>query len=763
VADGILAAMEVLPVGVLLVQCVQGGEPVLLGHNAACRRIAGVAGAPGTRVADLPWSLHLPDRITRVAPEDGPFSTAARTGEAVPEQELHLRRRDGDWRVLLVSATPIPGTPGSESRRAMGILHDVTERRRAEDGLSRRGQLFRLVVETSPDPVFVKNREAQYLFANPATLAALGRRAGEVLGRRYAELPGAGEEASGVEASDRRVLDGGKEEVVEETVPTPLGPRVFLITKSPWRDSSGLVIGLIGMGRDITERKHAEEALRASERRFRALIERSSDVLLLLDGQGRIGLWSAAAEATLGWTAGERTGKPALDLVHPDDAAAVGDAFLRMKAAAGAVVRHRARLRHRDGTWRLVEGVGRDLRGDPSIGALVLNVRDVTEQARTEELLLQGRKLDSLGLLAGGVAHDFNNLLTIILCSVEAERMALDAGEPVAREEVDQIRNAGERARDLTRRLLAFARRQVIEPATLDLGEMVAGSERLLRRMLREDVRLEARRAPGLWPVRCDPVQLEQVLFNLAVNARDAMPAGGTLSIATENVAAGLGEPGVPDGDWVRLRVADSGTGMSQEVQEHLFEPFFTTKQAGVGTGLGLATVYGTVRQAGGHVRVRSNPGQGTTVDVLLPRAEPEAAPERIEAASRTSGGTETVLLVEDDPDVREAAARALRAGGYQVLTAEGPERATEVLRACASPPDVLVTDVIMTGSTGRALADRLREDRPGLPVLFLSGHAHDLIAPCGVLDPGSAFLAKPFTPSALLGKVREVLDAVPA
>jgi nitrogen-specific signal transduction histidine kinase/CheY-like chemotaxis protein len=392
---------------------------------------------------------------------------------------------------------------------------------------------------------------------------------------------------------------------------------------------------------------------------------------------------------------------------------------------------------------------------------MVLNVRDVTEQVRTEELLLQSQKLDSIGRLAGGIAHDFNNLLTVILCSAESEREALDAGRSVSREDIEQIRQAGERARGLTRHLLSFARQQVTAPATVDLNATLAGSERLLRALLGEAVRLETSPGPDLWPVRCDPAQIEQVLFNLAGNARDAMPSGGTLSIFTANVQSGSGRSDPPAGDWVRLRVRDSGGGMSREVKDHLFEPFFTTKPSGQGTGLGLATVYGIVRQAGGHVRVESEPGKGTTFDVLLPRSAPVASDPLLPPAQLGApGGTETVLLVEDDEAVRDAAARVLRSGGYRVVAAAGAEGAVEAARAEARPPALLVTDVVMPGTTGRELADQLRREQPGLRVLFLSGYAQDVIATHGVLDPTESFLAKPFTATSLLAKVRKVLDA---
>ncbi len=758
--EAVRAAMDALPIGVVFAEYPRGGPPAIVTHNAAYARIVGVKAHPSTPFAELPFRLYLPDRMTPVPPEDWPAPTAARTGDPVPERELHLRRSNGEWRVLMVSAAPLPRVPGDPVGRAAGVLLDVTERRRAEEDLSRRGQLLRTVIETSPDPVFVKNHESQVLFANPATLRAIGRPVEQVVGhsdREFYEDPSLG---IAIEENDRRIMESGVEEVVEEAVPSPDGERVFLSTKTPWRDSTGRVIGLVGIARDITQRKRVEEALRSSERRFRTLIEHASDMLLLVDGKGTLLFWSPAASEALGWSETEVLGSQSLELVHPDDRGAVAKAFRRVAGGGGGSVPHRARMRHRDGGYRLVDGVGRDLRNDPAVGAVVLNVRDVTEQARTEELLLQSQKLDSIGRLAGGIAHDFNNLLTVILCSVESEGEALDAGKSVAREDIEQIREAGERARELTSHLLAFARRQVIAPATVDLNAMLAGCERLLQRLLGETVRLETSPEPGLWPVRCDPAQMEQVLFNLAVNARDAMPSGGALSIGTSNVHVDPGQPDLPAGEWVRLRVRDSGSGMSREVKEHLFEPFFTTKPSGRGTGLGLATVYGIVRQAGGQVRVESDPGKGTTFDVLLPRTRLLDAGSSPRPRATAPGGTENVLLVEDDPGVRHAAARALRSAGYQVIAAADAAAAVEATRAEARPPTLLVTDVIMPDTTGRQLADQLRADQPGLRVLFLSGYAQDVIGPHGVLDAAESFLAKPFTPTSLLSKVRQVLDA---
>ena len=380
----IRAALDALPIGLVFAECLRGAPATVVGHNAAYARIVGVTPDACTPYEDLPYKIYRPDRMTRVPPQEWPSSYAARTGESVHEQELHLLRANGQWRVLAVSSAPLPRAPGEHARRAVGVVLDVTDRRRAEEDLDRRGHLLRQVIDTSPDPVFAKDRGGRILFANPAALAAIGRVAEQVMGRRDREFydePSLGE---AVEAADRRVMESGAQELVEEVVPGPDGNRVFLSTKAPWRDSTGRVIGLVGISRDITERKRAEEALRRSERRFPTLMEKSSDMLLLVDGEGRYRHWSRAAVEALGWSAEEVEGTEAIGLIHPDDRPAVSRAFVKIARRPGSPIRHRARMRHKDGTWRIVEGVGRDLLGDPDIGAVVWNVRDVTEQQRTE-------------------------------------------------------------------------------------------------------------------------------------------------------------------------------------------------------------------------------------------------------------------------------------------------------------------------------------------------------------------------------------------
>ena len=390
--------------------------------------------------------------------------------------------------------------------------------------------------------------------------------------------------------------------------------------------------------------------------------------------------------------------------------------------------------------------------------------RAATQQRRLEEQLMQSQKMEGIGRLAGGVAHDFNNLLTAILGYAELMESQLEDDEGL-RSELREIRLAGERAAALTRQLLAFSRRQVLQPRILDLNIVVASVEKMLARLIGEDVRLVTRLEPALGNVKADPGQLEQVLMNLAVNARDAMPEGGTLTFETANAVLDVDfaavHPGALPGDYVVLVVTDTGTGMTGEVRSHAFEPFFTTKERGKGTGLGLATAYGIVKQSGGYITVDSEAGRGTTFRIYLPRVEGAVVvPGRSASSSLSSVGTETILLVEDEAGVRRLSLTVLRTQGYVVLEAASGDIALEVARSETGPIHLVVTDVVMPGMSGRELWDRLRVLRPDSRVLFMSGYTDDVIARHGVLEPGIAFLQKPFTPLGLAQKVREVLDA---
>jgi PAS domain S-box-containing protein len=536
-----------------------------------------------------------------------------------------------------------------------------------------------------------------------------------------------------------------------------------------------LTLGALRYGTPIWQRLEFErllsertEHLRESEERFRIAFQTSPDAINLT--RLTDGTYVAVNEGFLrltGYTEEEVVGRSALTLGIWDDPADRA----RLVAAVqrdGFMENLEARFRGKDG--RVIIGLMSarriELQGQPH---LLTITRDVgawkaaeAERDRLQLQFQQAQRLEGIGRLAGGVAHDFNNLLTVIIGCLESLREQVGA-TPALREDLDQITAAAGRARDLTRQLLAFARKQVIAPVPLDLAEVVRDSERLLQRVVGEDVTLSVETEPGLWPVLCDPAQLEQVILNLVVNARDAMPAGGTLSIAARNAEVELlldpqtGERRL--GRWVRLSVRDSGTGMTPEVQAHLFEPFFTTKPSGKGTGLGLATVHGIVAQNGGYIEVESAPGRGTTFDVFLPRAaDPPAAPRPGAAPRTTTSCGETLLVIEDDPLVRNVTVRALRGAGYQVLVAGTGAEALSLLAQHEGPLDLVVTDVIMPGLTGPQVVDELRRTRPGLRALFVSGYAQDAIAQRGGLPDGVELLPKPFTSTSLLARVAALL-----
>jgi len=395
------------------------------------------------------------------------------------------------------------------------------------------------------------------------------------------------------------------------------------------------------------------------------------------------------------------------------------------------------------------------------------NRRKEAEEAlrKNEEQLRQWQRVEAIGRLAGGVAHDFNNLLMPILGCSELLLRDFDPKDP-RREEVEEIRRAAQRATSLTHQLLAFGRRQVLQPQVLGLNEIVENMNRMLRRLIGEDIQLMILLSPGLWPVKVDPGQMEQVVMNLVVNARDAMPAGGRLTIETANVnldaAYASRHISVKPGDYVMLAVTDTGCGMDAQTQSHLFEPFFTTKEKGKGTGLGLSTVYGIIKQSGGNIWAYSEVGKGSSFKVYLPRVGEKmgvAYPQKPVPPS-LRGGSETILLVEDEDAVRIMISRILRSKGYEVLEARHGQEAIQICGHHLGPVHLMVTDVVMPQMSGRELANQLAPQRPEMKLLYMSGYPDNAIVQHGVLDPGTAFLQKPFTLDALEGKVREILDS---
>ena len=510
------------------------------------------------------------------------------------------------------------------------------------------------------------------------------------------------------------------------------------------------------------ERKRTEEQLHESERKYRLLFETNPEPMFVYDFETlRILAVNGAAITRYGYSEAEFLALTIRD-IRPVEEQGRLEQELARRPDEGAIrtgVRHRAK----DGRLFEVDLVARPLEFAGRRARLEL-ARDVTAQRHLEDQLRQSQKMEAVGQLAGGIAHDFNNLLTAILGSTQLLLQVTPPGD-VRREDVDEIRNAGLRAAELTRQLLAFSRRQVLAPKVLELNGVVANMDKMLRRLIGEDVELATTLHAEAGAVNADPGQLEQVLLNLVVNARDAMPGGGRVLIETTRVL--LRDELVerrhrlPPGDYACLAVTDSGAGMDESTQAHLFEPFFTTKEVGKGTGLGLATVYGIVKQSGGYIWVYSEPGRGTMVKVYLPRV-PGAAEPPLPAPEPPAlrGGHETVLLVEDAAPVRTLARRSLEACGYTVLDAADGPSAIELSARHAGAIAVLVTDVVMPGMSGRELAERLAPTRPEMKVLYTSGYTDDAMVRQGVLNAGVAFLQKPFVPDSLARKVRDVLDS---
>ncbi|MBI5851946.1 MAG: PAS domain S-box protein, partial [Planctomycetes bacterium] len=532
------------------------------------------------------------------------------------------------------------------------------------------------------------------------------------------------------------------------------------------RDPTGKLVAIRGVAVDVTERRNAEERLRLLERATES-IEQGILVAAIPNAESpphQIQLVNRAFEQITGWTRDEVLGRdPGFlrgPLTEPAARAAIVGAIREQRTYTGEILNYRKDGRPFWNSLTLSPITAPSGRASHYVGI----VTDVTEQKRAAEQLRQAMKMEAVGRLAGGVAHDFNNILTAIIGYADLLASAPDLSER-ARRAAREIRDAGDRAADLTRQLLAFSRKQVLEPRVVSLVEHVQAMQGMLRRLIREDVDFCLVLQPGLSSIKVDPSQLEQVIVNLVVNARDAMPDGGKLTIETADVdldaTYAAAHPGVQTGPHVLFAVSDTGTGMSPEVLSHIFEPFFTTKPVGQGTGLGLATVYGIVRQSGGHVWAYSETGQGTTIKVYFPRAAgtPESVSRSV--ASPAQGGSETLLVVEDEDAVRTLACEVLAHAGYTVLEASSGAAGLAICEQHLGPIALMLADVVMPKMNGRELAERAVKQRPGLRVVFMSGYTDNAIVHHGVLDAGVEFLGKPFTPAALLRRVRDVLDRV--
>ncbi len=755
-SDGIVLAH---PEGRLILANQRAGE--LLGYDRE-----ELLAVPLTR-------LYAPDERS-----NQPLGWGELASDSVVLRERRLRRKDGSTFVAELSVRR------TADGLAQAIIRDVTERRRAEEALRAERDLLDGILTTSVAGIVVVHPDGRPLFLNPRAEQVLGVTRDALQGRtslppgwRFTTVDGA--PLPDDQRPTRRVVATGEPiQDFQMCLERPDGQRpVLSVNAAPLRDAERRITAVVLSVADISEQFGASEAVRASEEKLQQVTEAMPGVVYqYVAGPGDadrftfvsdrafefLGEYPEAilADTSLAWT-----------MVQGDDRAAMHAAFqphLRTLAPWSFDFR----VEDSEGRVRWLRDIATASPGrEPGQSVWSGVILDVTERKRLEEELLQSQKMDSLGRLAGGVAHDFNNVLTVIRGYTDVLMGELSDADP-RQAEVREIRHAADRASALTRQLLAVSRRQVLVPRPVELNTLVAEMERMLRRVIGEDISIVTETGPEVGWVKADSGQLEQVLLNLAVNARDAMPRGGTLTIETRRIL--VREPSrdhprarrVPPGDWAMLRVSDTGVGMDALTLSKVFEPFYTTKALGEGTGLGLSTVYGIVQQSNGHITVDSAPGTGATFRVFLPRFErsdePAAEPPR--RRPDPGGRQATVLLVEDDDGVRQLTRRVLEEFGYAVFDARNAAEALDRLEREHPPLDALVTDVVMPGMTGREMADRLRATRPVLPVLFLSGYTGDEVMHAGGDMPYQSFLQKPYSPDALVTALEELLaDSRPA
>ena len=685
--------------------------------------------------------------------------------------ELAGRRRDGSTFPAEISLSAIEA---DESILVMAAVRDVTERREASATAARLAS----IIQSSHDAVIGESLDRVITSWNPGAERLYGYSAAEMIGRHIQVLI-----LSEIGAQERDILAaitrGDRVEQFQSDRVRKDGTTVKVsMTLSPIVDRTGAIVGVSTVSRDITGQQRADA-------RFRGLLEAAPDAMVCVDADGRIVLVNAQTERLFGYGREELTGQLVEMLVpeviragHPARRAAyvadprprqMGEGLeLAGRRRDGSTFPAEISLSAIDaGDSILVMAAVRDVRERLELQAERERLKTQAERDRLERQLHQSQRLESLGQLAGGVAHDFNNLLAVISNYAAFVAEDIDGKTPqqewqAVREDIQQIQQAAERAAGLTHQLLAFARRDVIQPRALDLNRVIEGVEQLLVRTLGEHVELSTGLAAGLQPVLADPGQIEQVLVNLAVNARDAMPGGGKLIVATASTSIdedhAASRFGLPVGPYVSLKVSDTGTGMPQDVIDRAFEPFFTTKAKGEGTGLGLATVYGIVTQLGGYVQIYSEPGLGTTFTILLPETSRPAERPSAPSGAALGGSGETVLVVEDEAAMREVTRRVLTRNGFKVITADNGLDAIEVAAGHPDDIDILLTDVVMPQTLGKEAADRIRALYPAVKVLFMSGYTQGVLDTQGILETGINLIEKPFTERSLLAKLHEIM-----
>lgn len=701
-----------------------------------------------------------------IHPEDQPrvgraFQQIQQTPDTSTRIQFRLQNQDGSWRWIEAMATNRLGDS------AIGAIivnyQDITERKQTVEALKESNELLTRFISHSPIYAFIKevtSTESRVLRASDNYQDMIGISGAAMEGKTMAELFPA-KFAAKFTADDWAVVSNNKVLVLDED----MNGRNYTTIKFP------IVMGnkhlLAGYTIDITERKQAEEALRESEERYRRLHETMMDAFVRVDMSGRIHEANRSYQIMLGYSETELRQLKYTDLTPERWHAFEENILERQILLRGYSDVYEKEYRKKDGTIFPVElrtFLLRDHAGQP-IGMWAI-IRDITQRKRLENQLRHAQELEAIGQLAGGVAHDFNNKLQVVLGCTDVIKEDLPPNHP-DQVELRSILQAAHYLADLTSQLLAFSRKQMVQPLTLDLNKAIGDSLQMLGPLIGENIRLNFAGAQGLWPVFIDPKQLEQLLTHLALNARDAIRGHGTITIEAVNRTLHATEcQDRPDfilpGDYVLLTFSDDGTGMAAEIQAHLFEPFFTTKGLGKGTGLGLAVVYGIVKQNNGTITVESTPGQGTTFSIYLPVSSATAFAAKHATDTRPPISAETVLLVEDEEPILGLASRTLTRQGYKVLTASTPHDALRLSEQFPDTIHLLISDVIMPEMSGKALAEHLQKQRPALRILFMSGYPAEILSQDGHLPPGQPVLQKPFTSASFSQLVRTTLNMSP-
>jgi len=728
--------------------------------TAETYRIAGIPdGTPVTLQSFFETVVHPQDRRAVQEAVD-----RAIAGESTYQIEHRIVRPDGEVRWVLERAKVDRDQAGTPLRM-IGVTQDVSERRRATDQLRASEARYRMIVETTSEGVWLVDASFTTTFVNERMAEMLGYRRDELIGRHVFEFMDAEARSLATEKWKRR--ERGCSEIYENRYRRKDGTALWALAKTnPVFDEDGRFAGSLGLLSDMTERRKSEEA----RNRLAAIVQSSQDAIISKSLGGTITSWNRGAEKLFGYSEDEMLGRPITDLFPPERLDEEREIMARILRGETVEDFDTVRVK-KDGSRVEVSLLISPVRGNNGeIVDIAKVARDMTERRkaeaalrRSEEQLRQSQKIDAIGGLAAGVAHDFNNLLSVILSYANLVVEQLPPADPI-RADLEEIRKAGLRAADLTHQLLAFSRRQMLRPSVLDPNRGLAGIQKMLTRVLGEDVELTLLPCEDVGKVYVDPGQFEQVIMNLVVNARDAMPRGGNLTIEIANVFMGEQDAehhGITPGPYVMIAVTDTGVGIDEETRRRIFDPFFTTKAEGKGTGLGLSAVYGILQQSGGHILVDSEPGTGTTFRVYLPRTDRRSSLPPADRPSNASyRGDETVLLVEDEDQVRAVVRSILRQRGYNVLEAQNAGEAFLVAERYDATIHLLLTDVVMPRMSGREVAERLRVSRPEMKVLYVSGYTTDTTVLYGV-GANVAFLQKPFTPEVLASKVRDVLDGV--